>query len=101
LEVQRDRLSACRPPGSIRRPAGGAEPDPMVVEALRAWRAAAARAAGVPGHVLLHDATLAAVAAARPTTAEELLGVAGLGPVKVARYGRMLLDLVAGQQASA
>jgi len=49
----------------------------------------------VPAHVLLHDATIAAVAARRPATADDLLGVPGLGPVKVARYGAVILDLVA------
>jgi superfamily II DNA helicase RecQ len=51
--------------------------------------------------VVLHDATLAAVAAKRPSTAEELLGVPGLGAVKVSRYGAVLLDLVAAHRASA
>ena len=100
LAAQRDRLAACRRPGSGRA-TGAAQPEPAVVDALRAWRAGAARAAGVPGHVLLHDATLAALAAARPLTPEQLLAVPGLGPVKVARYGAVLLDLVAEHLATA
>jgi len=100
LAAQRDRLAACRRPGSGRA-TGAAQPEPAVVDALRAWRAGAARAAGVPAHVLLHDATLAALAAARPRTPEQLLAVPGLGPVKVARYGTVLLDLVAEHLATA
>ena len=82
-------------------PATSVTGDPSVVEALQTWRASAARAAGVPAHVVLHDATLAAVAVLRPATPEDLLGVPGLGAVKVARYGAVLLDLVAAHQASA
>jgi len=95
LAAPRDRLARCRPPGPGLRDRQEAAADPAVVDALRIWRASAARAAGVPAHVVLHDATLAAVAARRPATADELLGVPGLGPVKVARYGAVILDLVA------
>ncbi|HEX3541427.1 MAG TPA: ATP-dependent DNA helicase UvrD2 [Acidimicrobiales bacterium] len=100
LATPREQLARCRRPGPGLRAAQEANADPAVVEALRAWRASAARAAGVPAHVLLHDATLAAVAAGRPATPDDLLGVPGLGPVKVARYGAVLLDLVAGGQRS-
>jgi DNA helicase-2/ATP-dependent DNA helicase PcrA len=95
MAASRDQLARCRRPGSMRRGAEEPSADAAVVDALRAWRASAARAAGVPAHVLLHDATLAAVAARRPVTADDLLGVPGLGPVKVARFGAVLLDLVA------
>ena len=44
--------------------------------------------------VLLHDSTVQAIAARRPATTEELLTVPGLGPVKVARYGSAILELV-------
>jgi DNA helicase-2/ATP-dependent DNA helicase PcrA len=100
LAAQRDLLAGCRRPGSGLRGAMAASADPGVVDALRTWRAGASRAAGVPAHVLLHDATLAAVAVLRPGSAEELLAVPGLGPVKVARYGSVLLDLVANHRAT-
>lgn len=101
LGGSRDQLAKCRRPGPPRRRSDEPEADSAVITALRAWRASAARANGVPAHVLLHDATLKALATRRPATADELLGVPGLGPVKVARYGAVLLDLVAAQQASA
>ena len=77
---------------------GAATEDPdsaAVAERLREWRRRLARASGVPPHVLLHDATVQAIAARRPATAEELLAVPGLGPVKVARYGPAILEVVA------
>jgi len=78
----------------------GAGADPVVLTALERWRAAAARAAGVPRHVVLHDTTLAAVAEAQPRDLDGLLALPGLGPVKVDRYGGDLLTLVAEHLAS-
>ncbi len=97
LDRERVRLRAVgsgpRPRHPL-RPALGADPDPDVLAALKAWRAQAARAAGVPAYVIFHDTTLAAVAELRPRTREALIGVPGLGPVKVERYGPALLALV-------
>jgi hypothetical protein len=46
--------------------------------------------------VLLHDATLSALASARPMTIEDLLTVPGIGGVKAARYGDALIALLGG-----
>ena len=40
-----------------------------------------------------------AIAAAQPGTFDELSAVKGVGPVKVQRYGRTILDLLAGETA--
>ncbi len=61
---------------------------------------ATARAAGIPAYVVLHDATLAALASRRPRNTEELLLVPGLGPVKASRYGPTLLSLLSDQAAA-
>jgi ribonuclease D len=71
-----------------------------VIAALWDWRRNAARASGVPPHVILHETTLAAVASLQPRSAEQLLAVPGLGPVKAGRYGPALLALVTGGSAS-
>jgi len=60
-------------------------------EALKAWRRLRADADGVPAYVICHDATLRALAAARPSSTDDLLAVNGLGPAKVQRYGAQLL----------
>ncbi len=102
LHVQRQQLGGrggSYPP-SVRLPPGWPEPDPEVMEALRAWRASAARAAGIPAYVVLHDATLAALASRRPRTTGELLAVPGLGPVKAGRYGPTLLSLLSDRAAA-
>ena len=75
--------------------APGDRADPAVWEALKAWRSATAQATGVPAYVIFHDATLAAVAEARPTTRAELLALPGMGPVKAERYADTLLAVLA------
>ncbi len=87
-------------PAGVQLPAGWPEPDPELVSALRGWRAGVARAAGIPAYVVLHDATLAALASRRPRTTEELLTVPGLGPVKAGRYGPTLLSLLSDRLAA-
>ena len=73
--------------------------DQPLYDALVEWRRHLARASGTPAYVVFHDATLAAIAAARPRTSRALLAVAGVGPVKVERYGAAVLALV-GEHAA-
>ncbi len=73
----------------------GSEADPVLLGALKSWRAEAARSGGVPAYVVFHDTTLAAVAEARPRTTTALLELPGLGPVKAERYGEALLAVIA------
>ena len=49
----------------------------------------------MPAYVVAPNATLAAIAAARPRTAAALLAVPGMGPSRVARYGADILEVVA------
>jgi superfamily II DNA helicase RecQ len=60
---------------------------------LKDWRAAEAKRLGVPAYLVLHDRTLNALAAARPSTPHELLAVEGMGPSKVGRFGEAILDV--------
>ena len=68
--------------------------DPLV-EGLRAWRSARARADGVPAYVVAHDSTLAAIAERRPTSIAELRRVSGIGPAKLDKYGEEILSVTA------
>jgi ATP-dependent DNA helicase RecQ len=54
-----------------------------------------AREDGVPAYVVLHDATIAELAARRPRSSAELSAVKGLGPTKIDRYGMELLEVLA------
>jgi ATP-dependent DNA helicase RecQ len=64
-------------------------------DALRQWRAETARAQGVPAYVILHDRSLRELASRRPASADELLGIAGIGAAKADRYAEALLRIVA------
>lgn len=56
-------------------------------EALKAWRAEVARAHNLPAYVIIHDATLAAIAARAPRTLADLHGISGLGEKKLEAHG--------------
>jgi ATP-dependent DNA helicase RecQ len=66
-----------------------------IFERLKVWRLEQAREQSVPPYVVFHDATLAAIAAARPATLDQLSTIAGIGAKKLERYGPALLRLLA------
>lgn len=70
--------------------------DERVLEALRDWRSRTAAEAKVPAYVVFTDATLVAIAESRPRDVPALAGIAGVGPVKLERYGPAVLDVLAG-----
>ena len=63
-----------------------------VYAALVAWRTTAAKAAQVSPTSICSDESLRAVAKARPTTIEEIVLVANLGPVSGARIAPRILS---------
>jgi ATP-dependent DNA helicase RecQ len=76
-------------------PLAVAEADLPLFERLRAWRRAEAARQAVPPYVIFHDATLAAIAKARPAAAFELTRIDGVGQGKLDRYGPAVLAVVA------
>jgi superfamily II DNA helicase RecQ len=73
--------------------------DTPLYDALVEWRRRISKASGAPAYVVFHDATLVAVVEAKPSTRRDLLALAGIGPVKVERYGDDVLALVAAHVA--
>jgi len=73
--------------------------DAKLFESLRAWRRDAAHAAGVPPYVIFHDATLAAIVAAKPADMHALSRVPGIGEAKLKRHGPAILALLQQQAA--
>jgi ATP-dependent DNA helicase RecQ len=65
-----------------------------LLERLKAWRVAEARAQAVPAFVILHDSTLAEIARLRPRDRAALATVSGIGARKLERYASALLALV-------
>jgi ATP-dependent DNA helicase RecQ len=63
-------------------------------EALRAWRAEAAKAQAVPPYVIFHDTVLRDIAAVRPGSLAELGEIKGVGASKLERYGAAILALL-------
>ncbi len=78
---------------------GLGEADVGLFERLRNWRRAAALEHNVPAYVILHDATLRAIAAARPVSLTELADIPGIGAAKLERYGAEIVA-VAGEGAA-
>ncbi|MEQ1737962.1 MAG: HRDC domain-containing protein, partial [Rhodoglobus sp.] len=65
-------------------------------EALRAWRAEAARDQGVPAYIVFGDATLRGIALTRPSSLAELGTISGVGEKKLESYGEGVLAVVGG-----
>ncbi len=64
------------------------------LDALKAWRAEVAREHNLPAFVIFHDSTLRALAAAQPSTINDLDGIAGIGQKKREAYGAEVLRVV-------
>jgi ATP-dependent DNA helicase RecQ len=87
----RRRADGARQP---RLTADGRPVDEALFGQLRALRKRLADEQGVPAYVVFSDATLAAMAALRPRTREELRRVSGVGDTKLARYGEAFLAVL-------
>ena len=68
--------------------------EPMLM-AITAWRAGVAREMGVPPFLIVSDAVLRAIAAARPKTRMDLARIRGIGPRLLAKFADDLLRLSA------
>jgi DNA helicase-2/ATP-dependent DNA helicase PcrA len=86
-------VQAAPPPAA--RKVRAAEPDDPTYEALKRWRLQRAKSDEIPAYVVFHNSTLAEIAARRPKTIAELSSVPGVGPTKLERYGRDVLDALA------
>jgi len=81
--------------GNRGRPSSEVPSDSPIWQALREWRTATAGEEGVPPYVIFHDATLAAIVEASPSSLEELAGISGVGQHKLERYGEPVLNVLA------
>jgi DNA helicase-2/ATP-dependent DNA helicase PcrA len=78
---------------SFREPVEG-EPDDPVFAELKKWRLERSRADEVPAYVVFHNATLAEIAARKPSSLRDLGTVPGVGPTKLERYGDEVLSVL-------
>jgi ATP-dependent DNA helicase RecQ len=72
--------------------------DAELFEALRAWRAEEAKSAGVPAYIVFGDATLRAIAVAKPASVADLDGITGIGEKKRASFGEAVVAVVAAHR---
>ena len=70
------------------------EADPELLARLKGWRTEEARRRSVPPYVIFADRVLAAIAAVRPASLDQLALIKGIGPAKLASYGETLLRLI-------
>ena len=69
--------------------------DPALFERLRTWRTEAAKELKQPAFCVFTDATLVAIADARPASEAALRKVPGVGASKLERFGADVLALLA------
>jgi DNA helicase-2/ATP-dependent DNA helicase PcrA len=69
--------------------------DEKTLALLKEWRKQQAAEEKVPAFCVFTDATLVAVAEARPASEQELIKVPGLGPAKVTKYAEQVLAILA------
>lgn len=67
--------------------------DQNLYDALFAWRAERAAEESMPAFVIFTDATLTAIAEARPTDERELLRIPGIGRTKISKYGEPVINI--------
>jgi len=70
--------------------------DEATLVTLKEWRKTEANEQSVPAYVVFTDATLVAIAEARPHSPADLLKIHGLGTTKAAKYGEQVLGIIAG-----
>jgi RecQ family ATP-dependent DNA helicase len=91
-----DTIAVSRPKraGGSKAPAVDlAAADEPLFEALKAWRLRAA--AGKPAFTVASNRTLTAIATARPTDADALIAISGVGPSFISKYAPEVLALIA------
>ena len=82
-----------RSPRPLRRGDTVESGDPLL-DALKAWRTAVARAEAMPPYVIAHDSVLGDIASDRPRTLAGLRRIKGMGPAKLEKYGDEILAIV-------
>jgi DNA helicase-2/ATP-dependent DNA helicase PcrA len=83
-----------------RRTAAPEAADAELFGRLRAWRRAQAEAQKVPPYVVFNDATLVAIADAKPVNRLAMARISGVGPIKLDRYAEPLLAVLGGAAAA-
>ena len=73
--------------------------DDTTMELLKEWRRQEAAEQKLPAYCVFTDATLIALAEARPGSTADLIKVQGLGPTKADKYGEQVLAILATEKS--
>ena len=73
-----------------------AGPNLDVFSRLKAWRKDLSENLDLPAYIIMHDKTLMDIATLSPSSLQELKEISGIGPAKLQRYGKEILDIVSG-----
>lgn len=91
--TKKKRRSA-RKPAALALVADLSSRDHSLFESLRGWRTETAKTRGVPPYVIFHDRTLIEIARERPSTAQDLRLISGVGEKKAERYAAAVTRIV-------
>ena len=94
LQLRKDSVRSALRKKPARRNAGVSDADRHLWDALRECRKRLASEHDVPPYVIFHDATLMQMMEFRPETADAMLGLNGVGPNKLERYGDAFLEVI-------
>src|SRR3989338_933791 len=61
---------------------------------LKVWRSELSKKLNLPAYIIMHDKTLMDIASNNPITLEELSKISGIGPAKLERYGKEIIDII-------
>jgi DNA helicase-2/ATP-dependent DNA helicase PcrA len=73
--------------------------DEETLALLKEWRKAEATEQSLPAYCVFTDATLVAIAEAKPRSSADLVKIHGLGTAKASKYGEHVLAIVAERQS--
>jgi ATP-dependent DNA helicase RecQ len=90
----RGERSGTGAPVTTRGRAADSNVNQELFERLRVVRKRLADAEGVPAYIVFSDAVLREMSRHVPGTRAELLGITGVGPVKLGRYGEAFLEVL-------
>ena len=94
LQLREDSMQPALRKKPARSKAGVSDSDRHLWDALRVCRKQLAKEQDVPPYVVFHDATLMQMMEYRPETADAMLGLNGVGPNKLERYGDAFLAVI-------
>ena len=92
LREERKQPALRRKPA--RKSGAVSDADRALWDALRECRKELAKERDVPPYVIFHDATLMQMMEYRPTNRDAMLGLNGVGPSKLDRYGEAFLEVI-------